>query len=127
MSGYPAKVEHLAFRADGRWMANACLGDITVWDFAKSPAGTVPAQGAAHDRHVTALAWQPGGDLLATGGADGRIVLWPSPRKRGRALAPLDVDDGEAAVARLSWSPDGAHLAVGRGDGTVELRGVAAP
>lgn len=126
MSGYPAKVEHLAFRHDSRWMASACMGDITVWDFSgKGPAGSRPAQGEAHERHVTDLAWQPRGDLLATGGADGRLALWASPRRQGKALNPLHVGDGEAGVSRLAWSPDGTRLAVGRSDGTVELSDVS--
>jgi WD40 repeat protein len=125
MSGYPAKIEHLAFRDDGRWMANACLGEITVWDFAgKGPAGTAPAQADAHDRHVTALAWQPGGELLATAGADGSVALWPSPRRAGQAIAPLCRFEHRVAVASLAWAPDGSRLAVGRDDGTIETHPV---
>jgi WD40 repeat protein len=124
MGGYPAKIEHLAFRADGRWMANACLGELTVWDFSSSPAGTVPAHGSAHDRHITALAWQPDGTLLATGAADGRLVLWPSPDSGATELMPVAVHDDEVGVARLAWTPDGRSLAVGRADGRVELREV---
>lgn len=124
MDGYPAKVEYLAFRHDGRWMANACLGDLTVWDFSGSPAGTAPAVGAAHDRHIAALAWQPAGTLLATGDADGRLVLWPSPRRKAGEIVPISVVDGDVGVSRLAWSPDGQTLAVGFADGRVELHGV---
>lgn len=127
MSGYPAKIQHAAFRSDGRWMANACLGEVTIWDFfGKGPRGGRPAQAEAHDRHVTALGWQPGGDLLATGGADGSLALWPSPKRQGQQLRPVHGDDGDATdVASLAWSPDGHRLAVGRADGTVELRALA--
>lgn len=122
MSGYPAKIEHLAFTHDSRWMANACLGEINVWDFSgKGPAGTAPAQGEAHDRHIAALAWRPGGDLLATGGAEGRLALWPPPHRKGQALTPDRAHDGPVGIACLAWAPDGSALAIGRGDGTVEL------
>jgi WD40 repeat protein len=121
MSGYPAKVEHLAFEPSGRWMAASCLSELTVWDFGgKGPAGRGPAQGSAHDRHIAALAWSPDGALLATGGADGRVVLWPLPRRSGAELRPLTSVDGDAPVSALAWSADGGSLLVGRGDGTVE-------
>lgn len=126
MSGYPAKIEHLAFRHDGRWMASACLGEITFWDFGgKGPAGTRPAAGEGHDRHIAALGWQAHGDLLATGAADGRLALWASPRKAGQHVSPLSTADGEAAVSALTWFGP-ASLLVGRADGTVELRQVLA-
>lgn len=125
MSGYPAKLEHLAFRADGRWMASACLGEITVWDFAKSPAGTAPASGEVHRRHISALAWQPDGDVLASAGADGRVVLWPSPRRAGQTLQPLAVTSEGAAIGAMAWDQRGSALTIGRSDGAVELRRVA--
>ena len=48
MSGYPSKIERIGFRHDGRWLAVACLDEITVWDFGgKGPAGTAPASAPA--------------------------------------------------------------------------------
>lgn len=134
MSGYPAKIEHLAFRPDSAWMASACLGEITLWDFTgRGPAGRRPAQGDAHARHVTALAWQPsvsaGKALLASADAAGRIALWPSPRRRGETLQPVTTADPAPAdrggVATLAWaSPDA--LVVAHADGAVEHRPVRA-
>jgi WD40 repeat protein len=125
MSGYPAKIEHLAFRPDGRWMASACLAEITWWNFAgKGPKGTRPAVGNAHDARISHLGWQPGGEVLASGGHDGRLVLWPSPSSVNDEVVPLDVIDGESEVATAAWLPSGDGLLVGRHDGTVELRAV---
>lgn len=123
MSGYPAKIELLSFRDDSLWMASTCLDELTVWDFSgRGPKGTRPASGIAHERHISTLAWQPAGDRLATGGADGRLVLWPSPKSVSRPLTPVDVSDHEVAVANLAWLPDATALIVGRADGTVERR-----
>ncbi|CAN5518236.1 PD40 domain-containing protein [soil metagenome] len=126
MSGYPAKLEHLAFRHDGRWMATACLGEITVWDFGgKGPAGSRPAAGEEHARHISSLTWEPGGARLLTGAADGQVILWPSPRKQGQQLTPLDVCDVGGEVACVTWLPDADGFVVARADGPVECRALA--
>jgi WD40 repeat protein len=126
MSGYPAKIERLAFRHDSRWMATACIGELSVWDFSgRGPRGSAPASGEAHERHIETLAWQPKGDRIVTGGPDGRLVLWPSPRRQREALRPLDVSIATAGVSRAVWTPDGSGLVVGRDDGTVEARSIS--
>lgn len=125
MSGYPAKIEHLAFRPDSRWMASACLGEITVWDFAgRGPKGTRPAAAEAHTRHVAALAWNPAGDSLASAAADGHLVLWPSPTRQGQRLRPIAEVDGGRAAASLAWLPGGDAVVSGWADGCVELHAV---
>ena len=125
MSGYPAKIEHLAFRDDSHWMASACLDELTVWDFSgRGPKGTRPAAGTAHERHISCLAWEPGGTRLLTGGADGRIALWPSPRSVSRPLEPLGTDDHDVAVAAIAWLPGAGSVVVGRADGSLERRSI---
>lgn len=122
MSGYPAKLEHLAFRHDSAWMASACLEELTVWDFSgKGPKGRAPAIGSVHEHHISCLAWEPDGTRLLTGGADGRLVLWPSPRSTRRPLEPEHVRFSEPGVAALCWHPSGNSAVVGLADGTVEL------
>jgi WD domain, G-beta repeat len=126
MSGYPAKIEHLAFRHDSHWMASACLDEVTVWDFSgRGPQGSRPASGTAHDRHISCLAWEPNGARLLTGGADGRLVLWPSPRAVTKKLKPDAVCEDDVAVANIAWRPDGAAIVVGSADGAVAERSVS--
>jgi WD40 repeat protein len=76
---------------------------ITLW----AVDGAV--QGTFGDEHesVTALAFNPAGDLLISGGADGTVRLWDvgNQSETGR----LDIG---AAVVDLSLSADGAQLAV---------------
>lgn len=126
MSGYPSKIEHLAFRHDSHWMASACLGEITFWDFSgRGPKGTRPASGEAHNRHITTLVWKPSANVLASGCADGRIALWPSPRKPGQQLAPLAITDEGSGITSVAWHPDGTAIVASRADGTIEHRQIA--
>lgn len=128
MSGYPAKIEHLAFRDDSHWMAAACLDELTVWDFSgRGPKGTMPVAGNAHERHISCLAWEPAGTRLLTGGADGRLALWPSPRSVRRPLTPVDTCDADVAVATVVWHPTGNSVLIGRADGAIERRPVTTP
>jgi CobW/HypB/UreG, nucleotide-binding domain/WD domain, G-beta repeat len=123
MTGYPSKIEHIEFRHDGRWMASACLAEVTLWDFGgKGPDGTAPAAGTAHERHITALAWEPTGDRLATVAADGRLAVWSSPRKAGKSMTPVWVAEDPTGAASVAWLPAGGGVLVGRADGTVERR-----
>ncbi|HMB06410.1 MAG TPA: hypothetical protein VKP69_22085, partial [Isosphaeraceae bacterium] len=76
-----------------------------------------------HTKPVNAVAYLPDGDHLASGGADGHVLLWdvnrsaivararPNPRRQ-RANDP----DGDA-VNTLAVSPDGRHLVIGRENG----------
>ncbi|SCG38369.1 WD40 repeat [Micromonospora coxensis] len=75
-------------------------------------AGTL----AGHRGAVTALAFRPDGQMLATSGADGRVLLWDpgAMRKTGEL-------DGTPRVDAVAFSPDGRTLAVGAANGTIAL------
>ncbi len=125
MSGYPSKIELLAFRDDSEWMASACVEEITIWSFAgRGPKGSAPARAAVHDRHVTAMQWEPGGRRLLSAGGDGRVILWPSPRRTKEELAPLWVHHSDEAVASACWHLSGQMIVLGYADGRVECRPV---
>ncbi len=60
---------------------------------------------------LTALAWQPAGDLLAMGDADGWLCLW-SAAEFTRQCRSLE----GSAIRALAWHPSGASLASASGD-----------
>ena len=57
---------------------------------------------------VTAIGWRPDGARIATGHADGSVVIWDSV-----TLAELLTSTGKSkqAIDSMSWSPDGQLLA----------------
>lgn len=117
MFGYPRKVTQLAWDHTSRYLATGGGYRATVWDCSgRGPEGTRPLALDAHAEasKVSALAFQPGGALLASGADDGRLILWRPPSPRPLAEVRFD-----APVAQAAWSPDGARLAVGTDAGEV--------
>ena len=120
MAGYPEKVDTLAFDRTSRWMANGGTTEVHLWDFSgKGPMGRSPRTLPGHDTQISALAWQPTGDLLASAGRDGGLALWaPSAAGPARTRPRARLDAG-ARVTGLSWSPDGARVVAGTTGGEV--------
>jgi WD40 repeat protein len=121
MSGYPTKVRELAWDYSSRFLATGGSSAVCVWDCGgKGPAGTTPQmlEGHADDSPVTAVAYQRRGFLLASGGRDGRVILWQPAVKKGPLVGQ---GEGDAAVSALAWSPDDRHLAAGFASGAVAV------
>lgn len=127
MSGYALKVRELAWSGDGRWLATGGGDTVTCWDFhrAGGPAGSRPLELAEHTDRVTALAFQPGGRLLASAGRDGLLLVW-QPGSGTAAPHGGTIVEGVALTA-LAWSPDGRRLAAGGDNGTVVIVDVGGP
>lgn len=60
-----------------------------------------------HQDGLLALAVHPGGQLLATAGQDGRVMIWEGDTGTKRQTLEL----GREWVEHLAWSPDGQWLA----------------
>jgi WD40 repeat protein len=72
-----------------------------------------------HDDQVGFLAWSPGGELLASGGADGTVRLWDMSTRECRATFKH-----RTLVWAVAFSPDGRTLAM-TGGRTIHLWDVA--
>jgi WD40 repeat protein len=116
MSGYPTKVRELAWNPGSRYLATGGASVVCVWDCAGAgPAGRKPIQLEVHKDLVSALAYQRGGPLLASGSADGQVALWQPGQTQGAlTLAQLG-----ARCTQLAWSPDDRVLAAGSAEGKV--------
>jgi WD40 repeat protein len=71
---------------------------------------------------VVSVAWNTNGRTLATGGKDGRILLWDTASAAPSGSVLGTHSDGVYSVA---WSPDGSTLASGSADSTVKIWEVA--
>jgi WD40 repeat protein len=67
---------------------------------------------------VLAIAFDPAGRLVATGGVDDSIRLWDATRLNER---PRVVKAGQFGTKSLAFSPDGRILAAGGASGTIKL------
>jgi WD40 repeat protein len=121
MSGYATKVRELAWDFSSRFLATGGSPVVCVWDCggAKGPEGTTPQMLEAHEDHLTAVAYQARGYLLASAAADGRVVLWQPANKKAPRIGEYRFAGSEASV--VAWAPDDKSLAAGAGNGTVAV------
>jgi hypothetical protein len=112
-------IDVIAFNPGGDLLATANRGDIRIWDLTtglyQHAHGAPP--GEAHPYKVQAAAFSRSGDLLATGGARGNVLLWDPAT--GNHLRTFQPGTGPAAALRantdcVAFSPDGSLLAAGQ-------------
>jgi WD40 repeat protein len=90
-------------------------GVATLRDANSTMAGGGETKLDQHAGRVNAAAFNPAGDLLATGGDDKAVLLWHMFFKKPRAR----LLGHEAAVVAVGFGPDGKRLATGDAKGTV--------
>jgi WD40 repeat protein len=126
-----AAAHHFAYSSDGITLAGAYRGDVLLWNVATAkarrvvlgsgdlrdfprmrPAAVLP--GGDRGR-VTAVAFQPGGPLLAAAHRDGTVQLWDAAAGVPRAAFAW----GGGAVWAVAFAPDGMRCACGGAGGRV--------
>ncbi len=122
MSGYPGKVRSFSWTADGKFLATAGADSAILWPFTgkDGPMGAQPRMrglSMSPEIMVSAVAAHPTSDVLATGFADGQILL-------------VRIDDGAEILLRaasgdritaLGWKKDGSGLVYGTENGEAGL------
>jgi WD40 repeat protein len=96
-SPYP---QQFAWSSDGEWLA----GGGTVWS-AASGEQVRQRRGEASPEETTA--WAPDGNRLASGTADGLVIIWDP--QTGQVLQALKA--ATLWTPQIAWTPDGRFLA----------------
>jgi WD40 repeat protein len=115
MSGYSARVRSFEWTAGGRQLATSGSEQLILWPFEgkDGPMGSRPAMWAPYAQRVVAVACHPREPVVATGYADGLVLL-------------VHAGDGREIVARhpagapvtaLAWNAAGDTLAIGDDNG----------
>lgn len=115
MSGYSARVRSFGWTAGGEFLATSGFEQLILWpyDSKDGPMGKQPRLLAPGQARVAMVACHPNTPIVATGFADGTILL-------------VRVDDGAEILARrpagapvtaLGWDAGGGQLAFGTEDG----------
>lgn len=88
---------------------------VALWETASESAPAAVLEG--HENAVQALAVDPSGQWIASGGADRVVRVWSAETRDTRRLYRNNSD----FISALAFSPDGSMLAMGSLDGTVKL------
>ena len=115
---YGDSVECAEFSPDGKRVAY-CGGyvfwgssldtSVRIWDLATGQTRRLEG----HTEEPFALAWSPRGDLLASAGLDGQVILWEA--HSGRRVGTVESPGDRKYAVSVAFSRDGRLLAVGGG------------
>ncbi|EUC54986.1 WD40-repeat protein (notchless protein), related protein, partial [Rhizoctonia solani AG-3 Rhs1AP] len=103
-----------AFLFDGkRVVCGSNSGNIYIQDGHK-PSYSL----TGHNHEVRSIAFSPNGQLLASGSADGSLMIWDA----GTGEGLFDALTGHfGSVSSIAFSPDGTQVASGSSDETIRL------
>lgn len=107
-------VDLLAWSPDGKWLASASSDSpsndpsINIWNPAN---GSLYRALKDHVWNVSSIAWHPGNALVATGHANGELIVWDRVSATQKHVVKL----GSTPVREIAFSPDSICIAVGCG------------
>lgn len=108
------RISSVCINSTGQWLAFGCekLGQLLVWEW-QSESYILKQQGHFYD--VNCLAFSPDGQVMATGGDDGKVKLWNTTT----GFAFVTFTNHTAPITACHWSGTGNVLLTSSMDGTV--------
>ncbi|MFN7572901.1 MAG: hypothetical protein ACK5TK_15850 [Betaproteobacteria bacterium] len=117
LAGHKGAVTGVAYSPDGARIVSAGVdGTLRFWAARTGAADGPPLQGSGWGS-VWDVAWHPSGDVVATGGDDGEVVLWNVARRKELFAYRRH----PASVYSVAFSRDGRFLASAGSDSRVVL------
>ncbi|HKB39714.1 MAG TPA: tetratricopeptide repeat protein, partial [Gemmataceae bacterium] len=100
-------IYHLAWSPDGTRFASTSANDffVSIWNAVSKKLVLGPLR---HSHGITAIAWEPGGQRLATGSMDETVKIWNTTT----GSEDVTLRGNRIAITSLAWGP-GARLASG--------------
>ena len=121
IKGFGSKIHAIASTVGNKAAFASDNSFVGLWNGVSSKQ----IQLRGHEASIRCLAFSPGGELLASAGADGTIRFWNTDN--GDLLHTLTVDQDDSAsyiIHGLSFSPDGRWLVTGDSEGAIKLWGL---
>ena len=118
IAGHAGRLAAMAAAPDGTWLVAAGDdGTVRMWDTrtgqqlaALHDAARPRNEGKERTAPSPVVAVAPDGTWLASGGKNGRVVIWDAVTRQRRATLPGDTGDGAARA--IAIAPDATWLAV---------------
>jgi WD40 repeat protein len=122
--GHRGGVHSIGFDPTGRWLATGGVHDLhaIIWDTTSGQPARRLAHPTANEQQPVSVSWSPDGSMVATGGGQGKVILWRAADAKQLATLPVDT----SWVLAMAFSPDSSLLAAsGIGDRQVTVWDVA--
>ncbi len=98
-----------------RSLANESIYCGVEWDFLWAQVNRADRTLKGHAGSVHCVRYSPNGDLLVSGGEDGRVIIWDA----STGTKQHEIDDHVGEVNTVEISSDGSLVAIGGDDGRV--------